>query len=65
MLPWAANEYNDTVALMGADYWRYGVQGNEPAIEAFLRYHHTQGLSERKMCAEDLFAPSSLEQFLI
>jgi len=65
MLPWVADEYRDAVALMGADYWRYGIQGNEPAIEAFLRYHHTQGLSERKMGIADLFAPSTLEQFLI
>lgn len=64
-LPWLASEYDETVALFGKDYWKYGVPGNEAVLEAFLRYHYTQGLSARKLGIDDLFAPSTTEQFVI
>ncbi|MFM0723324.1 ABC transporter substrate-binding protein [Paraburkholderia strydomiana] len=64
-LPWLAAEYEETVALLGKDYWRYGIAGNEATINAFLRYHHAQGLSSRLMKIDELFAPSTLEQFVI
>jgi 4,5-dihydroxyphthalate decarboxylase len=64
-LPWLAAEYEETVAQMGKDYWRYGITGNEATLDAFLRYHHAQGLSIRRMNAADLFAKSTLEQFVI
>jgi 4,5-dihydroxyphthalate decarboxylase len=61
-LPWLASEYEESVAALGKDYWPYGVPGNEPALNAFLRYHHRQGLSARAMCIDDLFAASTLEE---
>lgn len=64
-LPWLTSEYEDTVAAMGRDFWSYGVQPNKPALEAFLRYHHQQGLSPRLMQAGELFAPTTHEQFVI
>ncbi|WP_429573253.1 hypothetical protein [Paraburkholderia sp. UCT70] len=39
--------------------------GNEAVLNAFLRYHHTQGLSERLMTIDELFAPSTTAQFVI
>ncbi len=64
-LPWLVAEYEETVALLGKDYWRYGLSGNEAALDAFLKYHHAQGLSSRRMSVGDLFVPSTLEQFVI
>ena len=64
-LPWLPAEYADTVALMGRDFWTYGVAGNEPAIETFARYHHEQGLSARPLAIPELFAPTTLEQVRI
>jgi 4,5-dihydroxyphthalate decarboxylase len=64
-LPWLTSEYDETVAAMGRDFWQYGVQANKPALEAFLRYHHQQGLSSRMMQVGELFAPSTEEQFVI
>jgi 4,5-dihydroxyphthalate decarboxylase len=64
-LPWLVAEYDETVALLGKDYWRYGIQGNEATLDAFLKYHHAQGLSSQLMTIPDLFAPSTLEQFVI
>jgi 4,5-dihydroxyphthalate decarboxylase len=64
-LPWLASEYEETVAVMGKDFWRYGIKGNEPMLDAFLGYHHKQGLSARRLAISDLFAPSTLEQVLV
>jgi 4,5-dihydroxyphthalate decarboxylase len=61
-LPWIAQEAEDTRALMGDDYWPYGIKANRKTIETFLRYHHSQGLSARLMKLEELFLPSTMEQ---
>jgi 4,5-dihydroxyphthalate decarboxylase len=46
--------------MMGNDPWPYGVEANRKTLEAFLRYHHEQGLSPRRLRPEDLFAPETL-----
>lgn len=61
-LPWVAQEAEDTRALMGEDYWPYGIEANRKTLDAFLRYHHSQGLSPRPMKLEELFLPSTMEQ---
>lgn len=60
-LPWISEEYRRTVALMGEDFWPYGVSGNRAAIESIARYIHVQGLSPRRLAIEELFAASVLE----
>ena len=62
-LPWLAAEHEETVALMGEDYWPYGVENNRIALENATRYSYEQGLSSRKLDIEELFAPSTLEQW--
>jgi 4,5-dihydroxyphthalate decarboxylase len=64
-LPWLAAEYEETVNLMGDDFWSYGIAGNEKTLQTFLRYHHEQGLSARRINLEEMFAPSTIEQFKI
>ncbi len=61
-LPWVAQEAEDTAALMGKDFWPYGVGPNMKTLDAFVRYHFEHGLSQRKMTIEDLFVASALEQ---
>jgi 4,5-dihydroxyphthalate decarboxylase len=34
-------------------------------LETFLRYHHEQGLSKRRLTPEALFAPEALEAFKV
>jgi 4,5-dihydroxyphthalate decarboxylase len=65
MLPFAAEQLEATQALMGEDFWSYGIPGNEPALEAFLRHHHAQGLSPRQVPVGELFHPSTHERFRI
>ncbi|MGW1797211.1 ABC transporter substrate-binding protein [Streptomyces sp. NPDC001984] len=65
MLPWLTPQLEEARALLGRDYWSYGVEGNRDALTTFLRYHHEQGLSERLWQPEELFAPESLEAAVI
>jgi len=60
-LPWLIAEAEESVALMGEDFWRYGVKENAKEIDALTRYAHEQGLVSRKLSAEDLFPPSVIE----
>ena len=60
-LPWGVNEFNATRALMGDDYWPYGLAANRHVLEAFTRYHFEQGLSVRRVQPEELFHPATLD----
>jgi 4,5-dihydroxyphthalate decarboxylase len=60
-LPWLEAEALETMALMGEDFWRYGVEENRKDIEALARYSHEQGLVKKRLAVEDLFARSTLE----
>ncbi len=65
MLPWFNAHVEDTIAMMGEDFWPYGVESNRATLETFLRYHHEQGLSPKKLDVEDMFAPETLEEFIV
>jgi len=65
MLPWLVRHVEDTRALMGQDFWPYGVEPNVHVLETFLRYSHEQGLSRHQLKPHDLFAKETLESFKI
>jgi 4,5-dihydroxyphthalate decarboxylase len=65
MLPWLIPHVEEARELLGEDFWSYGLDVNREALAAFLRYHHEQGLSERMLLPEDLFAPEATETFVI
>lgn len=66
MLPWLTAHVEDAIATMGEDWWAYGLgERNRKTLDTFLRYHHEQGLSRRRLAPEELFAPESLESFVI
>ena len=65
MLPWQIAHVEEARALMGEDWWAYGVQPNRHVLDTFLRYHHEQGLSKRRLKIEELFAPETLESFRV
>lgn len=65
MLPWLTDHVEETEKLMGRDFWPYGYEANISALSTFLRYHYEQGLSKRQLTPKELFAPESLESFLI
>ena len=65
MLPWFNAHVEDTLDLMGEDFWPYGVEKNRNVLDVFLRYHHEQGLSPRKLEVDEMFAPETYEEFVI
>ena len=65
MLPWMIAEIDDVRRDMGHDWWSYGFDANRATLDTFLRYHHEQGLSKRRLEAHDLFAPETMEAFKI
>jgi 4,5-dihydroxyphthalate decarboxylase len=65
MLPWLHAHIEEARREMGEDYWAYGLDRNRETIATFLRYHHEQGLSKRRLEPEELFAPETAETFKI
>jgi 4,5-dihydroxyphthalate decarboxylase len=65
MLPWLTQHVEETRALMGTDFWPYGLELNTHTLATFLRYSFEQGLSKRHLKPEELFAPESLESFKV
>ena len=60
-LPWGVADFAEARALMGEDYWSYGLQANRHVLDAFTRYHQEQGLSARRVSPEEMFAPSACD----
>jgi 4,5-dihydroxyphthalate decarboxylase len=65
MLPWQSAHVEEARSLLGEDWWPYGYAPNRQVLETFLRYHHEQGLSKRRLSPEELFAPETLESFRV
>jgi 4,5-dihydroxyphthalate decarboxylase len=43
------------------DPWRYGIQANKRAIDAFIRYNHEQGMIRSKPSYGQIFAAAALD----
>jgi 4,5-dihydroxyphthalate decarboxylase len=62
-LPFVEERLAEARALMGEDFWSYGLDANRQTLENFLKHHHAQGLSARPVMPEELFHPGTHEQF--
>lgn len=60
-LPFVEEQLKAAKALMGEDYWSYGVDRNRKTLEAFVHHHHKQGLSARLMSVDEIFHPATYE----
>jgi 4,5-dihydroxyphthalate decarboxylase len=65
MLPWQVAQVEELRRDMGEDWWPYDFEPNRHVLDTFLRYHHEQGLSPRRLQPEELFAPETLTSFRI
>lgn len=61
-LPWFGQELKETQALMGQDYYSYGIKNNRKALNAVFRYIHEQGLVKRKLTIDEMF-PKEMQNF--
>ena len=60
-LPWFGQEFEETKAAMGENYWPYGIEPNRKALETLFQYSYEQGLASKQLTIEELFEPSTLE----
>ena len=60
MMPWFSKLVDEDLALLGEDWFPYGMEANRKAVDSFLRYHYEQGLSKRRLTCEDIFVPELL-----
>jgi 4,5-dihydroxyphthalate decarboxylase len=58
-LPWV--ELDAVRALMGDDYWPYGLAPNRPELESAIRWSVEEGLSPRSLDPSELFDAETLE----
>jgi 4,5-dihydroxyphthalate decarboxylase len=64
-LPFIEEQLKSARALMGEDFWPYGLEANRKTLDAFLHHHHAQGLSPRLVGADELFHPATRESYKI
>ena len=64
-LPFVEEQLKAARETMGQDFWSYGVAANRATLDAFLRHHHAQGLSQKRMQIEEIFHPATYEAYAI
>lgn len=60
-LPWVTQEFEATQALMGENYWPYGIDRNQKVLELAVRYAYEQKLIKSAVDFRELFHPSTLQ----
>ena len=62
-LPWVSAEYEATKAIMGEDFWSYGLNAqNRKTLATMARYSYEQGLATRLLSVEEMFAEGNLSE---
>ncbi len=61
MIPWLSALIAEDRAVLGDDWWPYGIARNRSTLDTFLRYHFEQGLSKRRWTIEEVFVPYLLD----
>ena len=64
-LPFVEEQLKAARETMGEDYWSYGVAPNRTTIDTFLRHHHSQGLSARRLSVDEIFHLATYESYAI
>ena len=58
---WGRHLFEEERKAFGADPWPHGVKKNRANLERFIDYSLDQGLMERKLAVEELFAANTLD----
>jgi len=64
-LPWVSDYAAAARDVLGEDFWPYGTAGNQATLDAFCQYAHEQGVTHRRMSAQDIFVPETLQSFKV
>jgi 4,5-dihydroxyphthalate decarboxylase len=64
-LPFVEEQLKAARDTLGEDFWSYGVEPARRTLETFVRHHHSQGLSSRRVAVEELFHPATYESYSI
>jgi 4,5-dihydroxyphthalate decarboxylase len=59
-IPWGNDYAREGQALMGKDFFSYGIEPNRKTLDAFLAYAFEQGVCEKRLTAEENF-PKQLQ----
>jgi 4,5-dihydroxyphthalate decarboxylase len=60
-LAWFGAEQEEERALLGPDPWPYSIEENRIALQTLLDYAFEQGLTDRRLEIEEIFAPTTGE----
>jgi 4,5-dihydroxyphthalate decarboxylase len=58
-IPWSFAALETGAEIFGGDPWPYGIEPNRRTLEAFLDFTAEQGVAQRRLEPEDLFAPET------
>ncbi len=56
MLPWLSHHLQEIETVMGPNHWPYGLAENYATVDTMCQLHFEQGLSDRRLQPEELFA---------
>jgi len=56
-IPWGNDFAREGKALMGENFFSYGIEPNRRTLDAFLQYAFEQGVCEKRLSVEELFPP--------
>jgi 4,5-dihydroxyphthalate decarboxylase len=60
-LPWLLAAVDEAEAILGKDYWPYGLERSRHEVEALVGFSHDQGLIPRRVSVDKLFAATTLD----
>lgn len=58
---WLQSLLEEEQTIFGKDWFPYGIEPNRPTLEAFVQYIHEQGLTDRQLQVEELFARATIQ----
>lgn len=64
-LPWLFVEIEQLKQLFGPDWWPYGIEPNRHLLETLIRYMGEQGLTDKAVKVEEIFASNAAGEFKI
>lgn len=62
-LPWVVAEVEEEARFLGEDIWPFGVEANRKTIQTFMSFLDQQGLLERPVAIEELFAANTFDMY--